>query len=151
MIRIVEGSILNAVEDIICQQVNCQGVMGAGLAKQIRDKYPAVYTSYKKFCDGYNYNDRMTLLGQIQTTMVSDGKIIANLFGQYNYGRDKQHTEYNALTGCLEQILELAKLFNDSIAIPYNLGCGLAGGDWSIVYAIIEEVFDDYDVTIYKL
>jgi hypothetical protein len=40
---------------------------------------------------------------------------------------------------------------NDSIALPYNLGCGLASGDWNIVYKIIEEVFNDYDVTIYKL
>jgi hypothetical protein len=40
---------------------------------------------------------------------------------------------------------------NDSIALPYNLGCGLDGGDWIVVYKIIEEVFNDYDVTIYEL
>jgi hypothetical protein len=37
-----------------------------------------------------------------------------------------------------------------SIAIPFNLGCGLAGGNWDTVDKIIEDVFDDYDVTIYK-
>ncbi|EGL17721.1 hypothetical protein HMPREF9413_4472 [Paenibacillus sp. HGF7] len=37
-----------------------------------------------------------------------------------------------------------------SIALPYNIGCGLAGGDWDIVEQIIEEVFIDYDVTLYK-
>ncbi len=35
MVKIVKGNILNATEDIICQQVNCMGIMGAGLAKQI--------------------------------------------------------------------------------------------------------------------
>lgn len=30
-------------------------------------------------------------------------------------------------------------------------GCGIANGDWKIVYKIIEEVFRDYDVTLYKL
>ena len=37
--------------NIICHQVNCQGVMGSGIAKQVREKYPNVYNSYKKACD----------------------------------------------------------------------------------------------------
>ena len=49
MINIVKGNILNATEDIICQQVNCKGVMGAGLAKQIKEKYPEVFESYSEF------------------------------------------------------------------------------------------------------
>lgn len=35
-------------EIVICHQVNCQGVMGAGLAKQIRIRWPEVYVDYKK-------------------------------------------------------------------------------------------------------
>ena len=30
------GDILHTEADVICHQVNCKGVMGAGLAKQIR-------------------------------------------------------------------------------------------------------------------
>lgn len=150
MIKIVEGNILDTKEDVICHQVNCMGVMGSGLAKQIRNKYPEVYPSYIKYCKGCKDNDPKNLLGEVQTIPCSDGKIIANLFGQYRYGRDKQYTDYNALKTSLEGILQVAKMFNDTIAIPYNLGCGLAGGDWNIVYKIIEEVFEDYDVTIYK-
>lgn len=41
-IKFVNGNILTFPErdedTIICHQVNCKGVMGAGLAKQIRDK-----------------------------------------------------------------------------------------------------------------
>lgn len=150
MVKIVQGNLLNATENIICQQVNCQGVMGAGLAKQIRNEYPEVYTSYKRFCEGCKDNDKRTLLGKVQTVMTSDGKVIANLFGQYNYGRDKQYTDYKALKECFEGILKVASMFNDSIAIPYEIGCGLAGGDWNVVYKIIEDVFQDYEVTIYK-
>lgn len=36
------GDILKSKADIICQQVNCKGAMGAGLAKQIKEKYPKV-------------------------------------------------------------------------------------------------------------
>lgn len=41
-IEIIEGNILDYKEDIIVQQVNCRGVMGSGLAKQIMNKYPSV-------------------------------------------------------------------------------------------------------------
>lgn len=34
---------------IICHQVNCLGIMGAGLAKQIREKFPCVYQMYNYF------------------------------------------------------------------------------------------------------
>ena len=32
------GDILHTEADVICHQVNCKGVMGAGLAKQIRNQ-----------------------------------------------------------------------------------------------------------------
>ncbi|MEW6977553.1 MULTISPECIES: hypothetical protein [Bacillus] len=37
-----------------------------------------------------------------------------------------------------------------SIAIPYGIGCGLAGGDWTIVEDMIEEVLGDCEVTVYR-
>ena len=41
-IPVIRGDILRSDTDIIVQQVNCQGVMGAGLAKQIASQYPEV-------------------------------------------------------------------------------------------------------------
>ena len=38
-----------------------------------------------------------------------------------------------------------------SLAFPYKFGCGLAKGNWKIVYNMICTYFDDMDVTIYKL
>ena len=53
MVRYIDGDILSEPKQgeriIICQQVNCAGVMGAGLAKQIRAKYPVVYSEYQKY------------------------------------------------------------------------------------------------------
>lgn len=40
---------------------------------------------------------------------------------------------------------------NLSVAIPYGIGCGIANGDWKEVYKIIEKVFDNFDVTLYRL
>ena len=147
MVKIVKGNLLDATEDIIAHQVNCMGVMGSGLAKQIRNKYPEVYANYKDYLKNY----KGKILGSAQSVVCHDGKIVFNLFGQYGYGRDKQYTDYNALKSALSSLYLFTYNKNLSIAFPYNLGCGLAGGDWNVVYKIIEEVFNDYDVNIYNL
>jgi O-acetyl-ADP-ribose deacetylase (regulator of RNase III) len=148
MIKIVQGNILYAPENIICQQVNCKGVMGAGVAKEIIFKYPFVYTEYKKYC-----NIKESLLGNVLYIMVKPvSQIIACLFGQDDYGRqNKGYTNYQAFEQALTQVYLYAKRNNYSVAIPYKIGCGLANGDWNIVYDIIKRVFEDYDVLIYKL
>lgn len=52
---------------------------------------------------------------------------------------------------CLRYIKQWAENNNLSIAITYGIGCGIANGDWNKVYKIIEEVFSNYSVTLYKL
>lgn len=154
MIKIVKGDILQASEDIIGHQVNCQGVMGAGLAKQIRNKYPHVYDEYRKLC--LSTENKYSLLGEIQIikTDINSmfGQRIVNIFAQYKYGRNKIQTDYDALRSGLEKINALRQsksMYNSSIALPYGIGCGLAGGDWTVVYRMIDEIFDE--VTLYKL
>lgn len=51
IIKLVQGNILDAPENIIVHQVNCKGVMGAGLALQIKSKYPKAFTEYIKLLD----------------------------------------------------------------------------------------------------
>jgi O-acetyl-ADP-ribose deacetylase (regulator of RNase III) len=43
----INKDILSVENGIICQQVNCMGVMGAGLAKKIAQKYPIVKKEYE--------------------------------------------------------------------------------------------------------
>ncbi|WP_406590240.1 hypothetical protein [Bacillus atrophaeus] len=59
MIKIVKGNIIDATEDIIVQQVNCKGVMGAGLAKSILKKYPNLKSEYQSFRK-FNLNKGLT-------------------------------------------------------------------------------------------
>ena len=162
MIKVINGNILNCAENILCHQVNCMGVMGAGLAKQIRNNYPKVYSEYIKLLQWAKEEYERGLsknkypLGSVQFVRIDDKKVVANIFGQLNYGRDKRYTNYEALQkgfyGVLEAVTwDNSKMKGYSIAIPYGIGCSLAGGDWNVVYKIIEKVFNDYDITIYKL
>ncbi|MEC2307759.1 macro domain-containing protein [Bacillus atrophaeus] len=157
MINIVKGNILDGTEDIIVQQVNCKGVMGAGLAKSILNKYPNVKKEYQSFRN-FSLNKGLTdkdLLGLVNYVRVIDGKVIANVFGQVNIKKNRYdktvYTKTEALTKGLKEVKELSKQLNKSVAIPYGIGCGLAGGDWNIVSKLIDSIFSDYKVTIYKL
>jgi len=51
----------------------------------------------------------------------------------------------------LEELKNYAKINQLTVGLPYMLGCGLAGGGWNIVREMIEKVFIDYFVIIYRL
>lgn len=139
----MEGNVLDTPFQFIAHQVNCQGVMGAGLARQIRNKYPNVYDTYKIFC---NINTAKPPLGKSLCVWTEDNHCIINVFGQLEYGRAQQQTDYDALySGFAIAAEEIRDTFlNENpryqvpIAIPYGIGCGLAGGDWNKVREVLE-------------
>ena len=49
MISYHSGDIFDSNCNIICHQVNCMGVMGAGLAKQVKKKCPDAFRRYITF------------------------------------------------------------------------------------------------------
>ena len=59
MVKIVNGNILNAKENIICHQVNVQGVMGGGVARQLADQYKGLEQFYSLHCKELNNNYEM--------------------------------------------------------------------------------------------
>lgn len=126
------GDIINY--PIFCQQVNCKGVMGAGLAKYIRNKYPEVYSEYRKVC-----SEGKAILGVDHYTYLND-RICVCMFAQDGYGRDKRYTDYQAFRTCLNGLeLFLKSRKEKVIAFPYMIGCGLAGGDWYIVQGMLKD------------
>lgn len=96
LIKIIQGDTLKCSEDIIGHQVNCLGVMGAGLAKQIKAKYYETFLEYKKICDNHKEN-KEELMGHVYMAHNSDGKIIANIFSQLDVGRNERKTDYKKL------------------------------------------------------
>ena len=156
MLREVIGDILTPAHSkfpvVVCHQVNCMGVMGAGLARQIRDRFQKVFKAYKAQCSIWKHDPGGNLgYAQFCNTTEDMGYIIANLFGQLSYGTGKRQTDYNAVRDALRRV---ATAFPDgTICIPYKMGCGFGGGDWNIILNIIEEtlVSKGVDVEIWKL
>ena len=138
MLNEVSGDILNDEFNFICQQVNCKGVMGAGLALKIRSKYPFVFTEYANVC-----KTEPNPLGHVLFSHASglNAQTIVSMFAQDGYGRDKNYTDYKAFQHCLDVLADQLEMYsaNWTVAFPYKIGCGLAGGDWKIIKLMLED------------
>lgn len=152
MIQIIDGSLLDATENVLIHQVNCQGVMGSGVAKAIRDRWPVVYKEYSDLVCPHE------MLGRVQFVEIGKDKWVANLFSQFDYVRNykanatvAQNTNYAAMELGFVYIAKLCKKARFSVAMPYGIGCARGGGDWTIVLGLIEKCFVDIPVTLYKL
>ena len=148
MINYIKGNLLDSDCNFICHQVNCQGKMGSGIAKQIRDRWPEVYSNYARVVDS-------KMLGKIQILYIEDANIprqcVVNMFAQENYGYDGvRYTSYDAFWNCLNELKNQIPR-GATIAFPYKIGCGLGGANWEIIEKMIDVVFKDYGVFIYKL
>jgi len=147
---VINKDLLKSRQDIIGHQVNCQGVMGKGLALQIK-RLGGVYEEYQNFCK--SEDNKANLLGKCQIVKSTEGRYVANLFGQCNYnkiGENIRRTDYHKLEESLYNLKDYAVKNKLSVALPYKIGCELAGGDWNIVKDIILKVFNDYPVVIHK-
>lgn len=171
MIYWKKGNLLESDCDYICQQVNCQGKMNSGIAKQIREKWPVVYQNYKAkyeaskkaWLDLYGgYEDAPgpdeMLLGNIQIVGLWDNfyetdfhQSVINMFAQQHYGYDgRRYTSYDAFWNCLN-LIKQSITTDKKIGFPYNIGCGLGGANWNVILAMIDTVLADYTVEIYVL
>lgn len=134
MITFHNGDLLKSGCDIICHQVNEFGVMGAGLARQIADKYPLCEKKYKE-------NYKKCNLGDI--ILYFSKPIIANCFTQHKWKTDCQ-----ALRHCFEKIKGYVREthYIDTIGVPFNYGCGIADSDWETVLGIFKDLFNNTDI-----
>lgn len=156
-VKIIDGDLFQTTAPVICHQVNCRGKMGSGVAKQIRELYPLVYERYRLAYNREKYNPG-GLLGRIQPVYCNDEnsvtgvRTIVNMFAQDRYGYDGNcYTDYKAFEYCLEKLKHIVEP-GSTMAMPYKIGCGLAGGDWNIVYGLIERILgQQYTVELWRM
>jgi O-acetyl-ADP-ribose deacetylase (regulator of RNase III) len=133
MSKVLNMDLLDIQRGVLVHQVNCRGAMGRGLALAIRQKWPVVYSEYRKtFARGE------LKLGTIQLVQVEPDLYVCNLAGQDRWGTDSPKTDLGAYSLAWPIVsLEAARL-KLPIYAPWMFGCGLAGGDWKIVQPFVE-------------
>lgn len=136
--------------DVIVHGCNCFCRMGSGIAKQIKEEFPYAYHVDQMTIKGDKHKLGTILLAE-NLNVSGHGVIVCNAYTQYNYGYDgKQYVDYEAVRSCIRELYTLYAGRGMSFGFP-QIGCGLAGGEWSIVEKIIEEEMhnEDYTIVVY--
>jgi O-acetyl-ADP-ribose deacetylase (regulator of RNase III) len=113
--------------------------MGAGIAKQIADKYPEVLRADKEFV-----NNPILKLGRYSVCSVEEGKIY-NLYTQLEPG---PNFELAALKSALDELSREVRYYRTTLklAVP-QIGAGIGGGDWDYIKMILDN-YDNLLITI---
>ena len=140
MLTYLKGNLLDTEAQALVNPVNCVGVMGAGLAKQFRLRYPKNFIEYQNYCQNGSLKPGGLFIYK------EDGKVIIN-FATKNHWKNNSEYEY------IENgLLNLAKELKEnpiSVAIP-KLGCGLGGLDWQCVQTLSAwQKLECFEVYIY--
>jgi len=134
-----DSNITEVKSGIIIHGCNAQGVMGSGVAKQLRAKYPDIFTDYLALLQLCK-DEQFTPLGQVAFTKVSPDLKIASAITQEFYGRDgKQYVSYDALQAAFYHVSTIALISKQEVHVPYLIGAGLGGGDEKTILDIIAE------------
>lgn len=149
-VECIVGDLLDFKQyNVIVHCVNAQGVMNAGLASSIRDRFPAAFKVYLEA-----YSTKELTLGTFSVATLENGNKIVNLVGQDGYGTDKRYINYEAFYSGLEMLKNIldeaakeGRIY--SLGFPMGIGCGLAGGNWKIVEAIIRSLWDNSNTKVY--
>jgi len=153
--KIINGNILDAKEQFIVHQTNSVSRGASGLAKSIFDRFPEAniyqHRPYPYVAKGDDLPGHIIIRGKI----ISVG-------GQYYPGKadeksliDSSIVREGYFWQCLREIAKIEKL--ESIAFPFNIGCGLAAGNWEHYYKMIENFekivneLHRVDVVLYRL
>ena len=127
--------------DVIVQGCNCFNTMGKGIAKQIKDEYPAAYAA-----DCLTRKGDPTKLG-MYSFCTAQGFDIVNAYTQYTYNRvneDYKLFSYIAFDKVLKSLI--VKYAGKHFGFPY-IGMGLAGGDPEKIIARLEQFATEVEAT----
>lgn len=134
----------------IIHQANIYRTFGAGIARAIRSKFP--YAFQADFETIQADEEKIGFFSVGFPPVASNSPFVYNLYSQE--GLAPSHTNYNAMYDGLRQIVRHLQVFNiKRVGLPYQMGCGLADGNWEIVKVIIEQAFagSGIEVIIVKL
>jgi O-acetyl-ADP-ribose deacetylase (regulator of RNase III) len=146
--KTIKGDLLKlALEgefDVIIHGCNIFGIMGAGIALQIKKQFPEAYGA-----DLETKKGDIGKLGTYSSTIINRNNKYFTIVNAYTQGEISHNGEtvvdYKAIRNCFKCI----KRDFSGLKIGYcKIGSGLAGGDWKVISAIIDEELQGEDHTL---
>ncbi len=145
----IDGDLLDFPNgiNVACHCANTLNVFGAGIALNIKNRYPKAYDADT---DYYNQHEGgISILGSYSAARVDafaeDEKTIVNLYGQAGVGRGERQVNYEAMYSSMEKLkINMTKNSHKQyvLGFPYLMASHLAGGDFNIILAMIKSIFE---------
>lgn len=152
-IETIEGNLLDFPGEINCIAHSCNtlNIMGGGIAKQIKDRYPI---AWRADCDAKKHGSN--ILGRYSAGFITnkEGKITNKIYNMYTQssigsGVRVDYYEFERAFSELNRHISFHKPHTHKLGVPYKISCGLAGGDWGKIKSILEKIFCDSKVKLY--
>lgn len=139
MIKFVNGDIFKSEAQTLVNTVNCVGVMGKGLAKEFKDRFPEMNRQYVAACKRGEVRSGHPFLYRDLTRVILCFPTKDNWKGP---------SKYEFVEAGLDTIAAKYPQWGiTSMAIP-PLGCGLGGLDWKKVRSLIEKYLGSLPIPI---
>jgi len=151
MLKVVKGDLFDTQAKYLCHQCNCVTSSAAHLAWHVFKRYP--------YADVYSPRKETILQNSIDEPQViwskdtpgdiiirgngEDQRYVVAILGQYYPGTPRYPND--ELDGTIarqkyfhQALWKLVQVEDlHSVAFPWGIGCGAAGGDWNVYYKII--------------
>ena len=152
MLTVISDDILNTNKEFVIQQCNCTTNQVYGLSKSIKERFG---------CDPYKdvTKNITNTLGSITVHKTNDGPDVICMYAQIYKGPPEENTMFFGdgreqrlewFNRCLDKIKNLNP---KSFAVPFNIGCGGAGGNWKEDYfpalKRFSERYPEIDMAVY--
>jgi O-acetyl-ADP-ribose deacetylase (regulator of RNase III) len=143
MIETRTGDLFEADVEAFVNSVNCAGVMGRGLARQFKERFPENLRAYKDACRADDLAPGRVLVhdrgGLFYDPQESDGpRYILNV-ATIDHWKDRARLA-DVQEGIRSAAREVEQRGIRSVAIP-AIGCGYGGLAWADVEGAIREAF----------
>ncbi len=132
-----QGNLLAATERYIAHGCNSHGRMRSGVAKAIREAYPAAFDVYHGI-----YTRTGLTVGQI-VPVDCGTHVVINCITQKDSSTDRElgelYLDYDGLAECIRAI---ERYLDSAVPVPIafpKIGAGEAGGNWELIVPILEE------------
>lgn len=138
------GNLFDTTAKHIGHGVNVYGMMGAGIAKEFKSRFPRNFDRYHAACMKGSLTP-----GGILITHEND-VYVHNIASQDRPGR---HAQYNWLVDGLIRSASFAESSSERVVAIPEIGCGIGGLDWDAVeemIGLVEQLYKiDFEVWHY--
>ncbi len=140
MFTVLQGNLFESGAEALVNTVNCVGVMGKGVALQVKQSFPDVFRAYQKDCK--NGLVRLGKVHVVARNALSFPQFVINFPTKDHWKGRSRYSDIEAGLVSLRQEIHALKI--KSVAVP-PLGCGLGGLDWEKVLPMIRKHLGDLE------